>query len=111
MWVQRLITFNVSGDMFRNGIRVIPGEWTSFEAVYIFPLEKENLWIEWGLSRWITNMDDTNGVSKINSLQNGILLWSDIHQDFNQYAISVNPDVSISLIKIYINEYRDIILT
>ena len=44
-------------------------------------------------------MDDTNGVSKMNSLQNGMLLQSNIHQDFDQYVVSVNPDVGTSLIK------------
>lgn len=95
-WVQRLISFNVSGreDAFRTGIRsrdggcVIPsvvnrsayrGEWTLFEAAHIFPLEKENLWIQYGYGRWITDMDDTNGVSKINPLQNGMLLRKNIH--------------------------------
>ena len=43
-----------------------------------------------------------NGVSKINSLQNGILLRSDIHRDFDEYIVSVNPDVSSSLIKLII---------
>ncbi|KAF8429546.1 hypothetical protein EV426DRAFT_125620 [Tirmania nivea] len=37
-------------------------------------------------------MDDTNRSSKINSLQNGMLLREDIHTLFDQYLISVNPD-------------------
>ena len=111
-WVQRLISFNVSGreDMFTNGIRLrdgrcvisgavntsaYRGDWSRFEAAHIFPLGKEGLWSEWGFGRWITDMDDTNGVSKINSLQNGILLRRDIHTIFDQYLISMNPDVSI----------------
>lgn len=40
-------------------------------------------------------MDDTVDVSKINSLQNGFILREDIHSLFDQYLISVNPDVSI----------------
>jgi len=52
-------------------------------------------------------MDDTNGVSKINSLQNGLLLQSNIHQLFDQYLISVNLDVSSSLrFVIYIDRTR-----
>ncbi|KAF8465276.1 hypothetical protein BDZ91DRAFT_659436 [Kalaharituber pfeilii] len=109
LWVNRLISYPVSGreDAFREGIRARDGKcvisglvnraayrggWTMFEGAHIFPLEKENLWIEWGYSRWITDMDDTNGASKINSLQNGFLLKSDVHQAFDQYLLSVNPD-------------------
>jgi len=108
-WVNRLISFNVSGreNEFKKGIRLrdgkcvitgvvnkgaIRGNWTTFDAADIFPLEKENLWIEWNYGRWITDMDDTNGVSKINSVQNGFLLQANVHQLFDQYLLSVNPD-------------------
>ena len=108
--MQRIQPFNVSGrdDAFREGIRARDGKcvisgvvnlrapyrWTSFEAARIFPLEKENLWIQWGYSRWITDMDDTVGLSKINSCQNGFLLSRNVYGEFNQYLLSVNPDVS-----------------
>lgn len=46
-------------------------------------------------------MNDTNGISKINSLQNGFLLKPDVHQLFDQYLISVNLDVSSSRFVIY----------
>lgn len=41
-------------------------------------------------------MDYVNGVSefKINSCQNGLLLRRDLHTMFDNYLISVNPDVS-----------------
>ena len=77
--------------------RSAPYRWSKYEAAHIFPLEKESLWMEWNYSRWITDMDDTVGVSKINSCQNGFLLQATIHQNFNQYLLSVNPDVSYSL--------------
>lgn len=110
--MQRVDSFNVSGreDAFKTGIRLRDGKcvitgvvntraargnWTLFEAAHIFPLEKENLWIQWGYNRWITDMDDTTGASKINSLQNGILLTTNIHKLFDQYLLSVNPDVSV----------------
>ncbi|CCX32810.1 Similar to conserved hypothetical protein [Coccidioides posadasii str. Silveira]; acc. no. EFW14745 [Pyronema omphalodes CBS 100304] len=108
-WIHRLISRNVSGreDHFRDGIRARDGKcvisgvvnsrayrgnWTRFEGAHIFPLEKENLWIEWNYGLWITDMDDTNGISKINSCQNGFLLQANIHQDFDQYLLLVNPD-------------------
>ena len=115
-WVQRIQSFNVSGrdhafredDAFREGIRardgkcvisgvvnrMAPYNWSRWEAAHIFPLEKENLWIHWGYGRWITDMGDTVGVSKINSCQNGFLLQANIHRDFDHYLLSVNPDVS-----------------
>lgn len=108
--MHRPITHNVSGrgDAFRQGIRARDGKcvisgvvnrgayrgsWTGFEAAHVFPLESEGYWIEKNYSRWIT--DNTNGVSKINSLQNGLLLRNDIHSLFDQYLISVNPGVSL----------------
>ena len=74
--------------------RMAPYRWTRFEAAHIFPLEKENLWIEWGYGRWITDIDDMVGNSKINSCQNGFLLSRNVHGAFDQYLVSVNPDVS-----------------
>ncbi|KAG0636510.1 HNH endonuclease-domain-containing protein [Tuber brumale] len=106
--IHRIISHNVSGrnGAFGNGIRARDGKcvisgvanlnarrrWTSFEAAHIFPLEKENYWIESDYGRWVTDMNDTVGISKINSRQNGLLLRQHIHGLFDQYLISVNPD-------------------
>jgi len=68
--------------------------WSGFEAAHIFPLESESYWNEANYDRWITDMDDMTGVSRINSCQNGFLLRGDIHTDFNNYLVSVNPDVN-----------------
>jgi hypothetical protein len=76
--------------------RSSPGDWTAFEAAHIFPLELENLWIEFNYGRWVDDIDDDAGISKINSCQNGILLQSTAHRMFDQYLISVNPDVRMS---------------
>jgi len=65
--------------------------WVGYEAAHIFPLEAEDLWIEWDFGRWIT---DTTCSSKINSPQNGFLLDAGIHRLFDQYIAPVNPDVS-----------------
>ena len=126
-WVHRLIWHTVSGreDAFRDGIRArdgkcvisgvvnraaFLGDWTHFEVVHIFPLEKENLWLAWGYGQWVTDMDGTKGVSKINSCQNGFLLRRDIHSAFDQYLLSVNPGVSI-LPKFVSHTNRDRITT
>jgi len=95
--VQRLPSHrNVSGreDVFRNGIRARDGKcvisgivntcayrdsWAVFEAAHIFPLERESLWIQCNYGRYITDTDDTTGVSKIDSLQNGLILQAGIH--------------------------------
>jgi hypothetical protein len=72
-------------DAFHQGVRsrdVISGFvntanyrgfWIGFEAAHIFPLEKESHWIQYDYGRWITDMDGTVGVSKINSLQSGLV--------------------------------------
>ncbi|KAI5790695.1 hypothetical protein DFH27DRAFT_592204 [Peziza echinospora] len=105
-WVHRLITHSISGGerSFREGIRerdskcVITGiinmrassnNWGGFEAAHIFPLESESWWVL---------EDVTPGVAKINSRQNGFLLRGDIHNDFDNYIVSVNPDDNYKII-------------
>jgi len=68
-----------------------------FEAAQVSPLEKESLWVEHNYGRWIADMDDTAGVSKINSLRNGFLLSEHIHSQFDRYLLSANPDVCFTL--------------
>jgi HNH endonuclease len=72
--------------------------WDGFEAAHIFPLAYEGHWIDQNYGRWITIPLSTGG--SINSVQNGLLLSSEIHQLFDAYAISINPDVRISYIYI-----------
>lgn len=71
----------------RSGVR------TKLEVAHIFPLEYENLWNESGYSKWVTNMEETTGISKISSVQNGLLMKRDLHAAFDQYLFSINPDV------------------
>jgi hypothetical protein len=111
-WVARLITHSVSGrdNQFRDGVRardrkcVISGRpnnlihvnmWPAFQAAHVFPLGSENIWSEFNYGRWITNMDDAVDVSKINSTRNGLLMDASLHNLFNQYLFSVNPDVCV----------------
>ena len=111
LWLARINSFALSGreDKFTAEVRardkkcVITGSslgaqwgvWAGLDAAHVFPLEKESLWQHFGYSRWITNMDDSVGVSKINSSQNGLLLSKTVHDLFDQYLLSVNPDVSV----------------
>lgn len=111
--MHRLITHSVSGreDAFRQGIRARDGKcvisgmvnrrapfnmWSGFEAAHIFPLESESYWIEQNYGRWI--QDVTPGITKINSRQNGFLLRGDIRTDFDNYLVSVNPNVSVPIV-------------
>ncbi|KAK9237153.1 HNH endonuclease [Lipomyces kononenkoae] len=114
-WVQRILSHSVSGreDSLRDGLRVRDGkcvlsgfpnlnadigDWSPFEGAHIFPLEKEGIWIKHNFGRWITDIDYTNGVSKINSCQNGLLIRRDLHTMFDNYLISVNPDDGYKII-------------
>ena len=73
-------------------------DWTGFEAAHIFPLAYEGHWTEHNYNRWITIQPESGGT--INSVQNGMLLRSDIHQLFDSYNFSINPDVWIHCVLI-----------
>lgn len=100
LWLARVNSFSISGreEAFRTGVRardgkcVVSGEindlaqwnmWAGYEAAHVFPLEHENLWIQ----------DGTMGISKIHSVQNGLLMSATLLSRFNQCLFSVNPDV------------------
>jgi hypothetical protein len=77
--------------------KVVPSgafQWFGFEAAHIFPLAYEGHWNQYNFGRWISLQPERGGL--INSVQNGLLLRSDIHQLFDAYAFSINPDVCIS---------------
>ncbi|KAF8859306.1 hypothetical protein BDZ45DRAFT_589974 [Acephala macrosclerotiorum] len=98
---------------FRDAIRlrdrrcVITGEeyldddeWWGFEAAHIFPLAYEQHWREYNYGRWIStppNGEEIKG-GKINSVQNGLLLRGDIHQGFDMYKFSINPDDNYKIV-------------
>jgi hypothetical protein len=69
--------------------------WYGFEAAHIFPIAYEGYWNDHSYDRWIT-IPPTNGRGgTIDSVQNGMLLESAVHQLFDQYILSINPDVCI----------------
>lgn len=70
------------------------GVWAGFEATHIFPLAYEEYWNQQNFSRWITIPATQGGA--INSVQNGLLLQSSVHQLFDIYSFSINPDVSFA---------------
>ena len=65
--------------------------YVGFEAAHIFPLAYQGHWNDQKHSRWITVMPSAGG--PINSVQNGLLLRSDVYQLFDSYFFSINPDV------------------
>ncbi|PUU84230.1 hypothetical protein B9Z19DRAFT_1118105 [Tuber borchii] len=69
---------------FRSGIN----------ACHIFPIAHNWLWENKNYGRWVKdNIDDESEPSgSINSVRNGILLRSDVHDWFNNYTLSIDPD-------------------
>lgn len=124
--MDRILSHSVSGkeDRFRDGIRqrdgkcVLSGflnlnadlnDWSPFEAAHVFPLEKEDLWIHNNYNTWVTDMDAVTGSSKISSCQNGLLIRRDLHTMFDNYLISINPNVSKSKKDYYCTLFTDIL--
>jgi hypothetical protein len=68
-------------------------DWEGYQATHIFPLAYEAHWITHNYHRWITIPAARGG--SINSVQNGILMRNDLHQLFDCYSFSINPDVCI----------------
>jgi HNH endonuclease len=61
-----------------------------------FPLAYEGEWHRKNYDRWITVPPKEGG--KVYSVQNGLLLRCDIHQLFDAYGVSINPDVCVPCI-------------
>jgi len=70
--------------------------WLGFEAARIFPLAYEDHWVRHDYGRWISIPPRSGG--SINSVQNGLLLRADIHTLFDNYVLSINPDVCVVLL-------------
>lgn len=64
---------------------------TAFESAHIFPLAHLD---QWRTGSWVNQITDTEyvGQSGIHSVQNGLLLRSDIHHFFDSYDFAINPD-------------------
>ncbi|KAK9248723.1 hypothetical protein V1506DRAFT_551415 [Lipomyces tetrasporus] len=107
-WIARILSKTVTGrdDFFRARVRerdgkcVITGvvnagayrnDWVGFETARIFPLSSEEYWVQSGYSTWITNREEERDTG-INSSQNGLLMQSHIHQEFDSFSFSINPD-------------------
>ncbi|KAK9310850.1 HNH endonuclease-domain-containing protein [Lipomyces starkeyi] len=77
----------------RDGKCVITGRdnWSTFHAAHIFPLSSEGYFVQSGFSRWITNRIGERDTG-INSCQNRLLMRSHMHEQFDGFYFSINPD-------------------
>ena len=69
------------------------GFWAGLETAHFFPPAYQRHWAEHNYGRCITIQPESGG--SINSVQNGILLEATLHQLFESYIVSINPDVCI----------------
>ncbi|KAJ8096493.1 hypothetical protein POJ06DRAFT_284073 [Lipomyces tetrasporus] len=81
---QCVISGNVNAQAFKD-------RWTGFHAAHIVPLSGEQYFLQQGLSGCITNKDNERDTGN-NSCQNGLLMLSNIHEAFDDFGFSVNPD-------------------
>ncbi|KAL6303962.1 hypothetical protein BKA93DRAFT_852366 [Sparassis latifolia] len=77
-----------------TGIPVQHGDYAIFHASHIFPVVHKDTWDE---KRFKDKIQDdasiaSQGPDGINSIQNGVLLRTDIHDMFNNYDFGINPD-------------------
>ncbi|KAK9355559.1 hypothetical protein V1523DRAFT_438386 [Lipomyces doorenjongii] len=101
--ITRVPSYTVSGrdEKFRRRVRerdgkcVITGavnprsrvdadNWRTYHAAHIFPLAN-------GFSRWVTNREDEHDTGT-NSCQNGLLMRSHVHEEFDNFNFSINVD-------------------
>jgi len=85
----------------RDGQCVITGQqapdpandnWDGLQAAHIFPPAYEDHWNQSNYSNLITIPPASETAGSINSVQNGLLLRNDIHDLFDNYDFSINPD-------------------
>ncbi|OBT39228.1 hypothetical protein VE00_09933 [Pseudogymnoascus sp. WSF 3629] len=84
-----------------SGLQIFPDEdFLLLHATYIFPYAHEQAWVDQGLSRWITDQasPQSQGVSKIHSVQNGLLLDLNCQALFDGQAITVDANDGYKII-------------
>jgi hypothetical protein len=81
-----------------TGTMVSPNYNRGFQSAHVFPLAYEGEWRAKNYERWITIAPTRPSHGTINSVQNGLLLRCDIHDLFDSFLLSIDPDVCISVI-------------
>ncbi|KZF23717.1 hypothetical protein L228DRAFT_122791 [Xylona heveae TC161] len=74
------------------------GDFIGLQAAHLFPLAKEMIWRANDYRCWVMDMDDAPESSRINSIQNGLLMSESLHSCFDQYLFSINPDDGYKII-------------
>ncbi|KAK9236183.1 hypothetical protein V1525DRAFT_407797 [Lipomyces kononenkoae] len=72
------------------------GYWSGFEAAHIFPSSHEELFKALDFPRHITLKAGCSD-SGINSCQNGLLMQSNVHQQFDSFGFGIDPDDSYKI--------------
>ncbi|KAF8436607.1 hypothetical protein L210DRAFT_3548627 [Boletus edulis BED1] len=70
-------------------------DFSRFKTAHIFPRAHDVDWVNKGYPGRITDpatLPELGGPTKIDSIQNVILLWSDLHDAWDNYKFAVNPD-------------------
>ncbi|KAK9322301.1 HNH endonuclease-domain-containing protein [Lipomyces orientalis] len=80
-------------------------DWASFEAAHIFPLSHEELFRSLNDPQFVTNRSDETDIGT-NSCQNGLLMQSTIHQQFNAFKFGIDPDDNYKITYFSIDLYR-----
>ncbi|KAK9321031.1 hypothetical protein V1517DRAFT_368721 [Lipomyces orientalis] len=66
-------------------------EWARFEAAHIFPLSHEELFRSLNYPRYVKYRSEETDRA-INSCQNGLLMRSHIHAQFDSFSFAIDPD-------------------
>ncbi|KIJ08760.1 hypothetical protein PAXINDRAFT_18119 [Paxillus involutus ATCC 200175] len=94
-----------------SGQRVVGGDYSRFKAAHIFPHAQVKIWTSKGFPSRITDpapLGQQGGRTKIDSIQNVLLLRSDLHDAWDNYKIAVNPDKGYTVIA-FVPGYEDIV--
>jgi len=93
-----------------TGLQVERDDYSRFKAAHIYPRAYVIEWNRKGYPSQITDPapnSEVGGSSKIDSVQNALLLRSDLHDAWDNYMIAVNPDRGHVVIP-FVPGYEDI---
>ncbi|KDQ14618.1 hypothetical protein BOTBODRAFT_174491 [Botryobasidium botryosum FD-172 SS1] len=80
------------GRCLVTGHAVEDFDYAGFVAAHIFPIAHEASWKALGFAEQVQDDHPSAGASKINSVQNGILLCVDAAALWDAYAFTIHPD-------------------
>ncbi|PUU82971.1 hypothetical protein B9Z19DRAFT_966080 [Tuber borchii] len=74
------------------------GGWQGMQVAHIFPLALEKYWEDHGLGTTLISYPPPKSPRRINSVQNGMVLRSDVHELFDDYKMAINPDDNFKVV-------------